>query len=119
MATETYPLAEWLRGQMRERDWIDADLARAIGVHSGMVSRWMAGAIPAPHNCRKIAEAFGVDPAFIINLAMPVKRPAEDPVKIELKAMIDATNLEPDDRAESLRTLLRSWADKDRRLTRG
>ncbi|MGB3305022.1 MAG: helix-turn-helix transcriptional regulator [Thermomicrobiales bacterium] len=114
MVMEPCPLAEWMREQLRERDWIEADLARAIGIHSGMVSRWMAGTIPAPHNCRRIAMVLGVDPAFVLRLVSGVSEAMSDPVKDELKAMIDGTDLEADDRAGTLRILLRSWADKDR-----
>lgn len=118
MVTMTYPLVEWMREQMREREWLEADLARAMNSHSGMISRWMQGVTPSPHNCRRIAAVFGVDPAFVINLATGGAGPV-DPVKEELKAMIDATDLSPDERAESLRTLLRSWATKDRRSGSG
>jgi len=115
MATTTYPLVRWLDEQLRERGWLEADLARRMDIHPNMVNRWMQGARPAPHNCRRIAEALGVDPVFVMKLAAGVTDDLNDPVKVELKAMIDATDLTSDDRAESLRTLLRSWADKDRR----
>lgn len=115
VVTTTYPLVEWLRDELRERDWIEADLARALDIHSGMVSRWMQGVRPAPQSSRRIAEAFGVDPGFVLKLAGGVRESEEDPEKVELKAMIDGTDLKTGDRAATLRALLRSWTATDRR----
>lgn len=59
---ETYKPAK-ARGNRKR--FTQADLARAIGVDSGTVSRWELGRKITPKNVEKLAAFFSVDFAFI------------------------------------------------------
>jgi transcriptional regulator with XRE-family HTH domain len=77
-------LAEFLRAELTARKWSNSRLARACGVSESLVSRWKNGhTVPTANNCTSIAEAFGVEPDYVLRLAghMPaagVTDPAAD-----------------------------------------
>ncbi len=63
-------LRDWLLDRMRERDWRQADLARAVQVDASQVSRWINEQdVPSPMSCRRIATALDSDPVYILALA--------------------------------------------------
>ena len=59
----------WLREEMRRREWRQADFARAVGVDVSMVSRWMQGRRPDPASLERVAAGLGVDLDALLTLA--------------------------------------------------
>lgn len=65
---------DWLQEQLELRDWSHAKLAREIGVFKGTVGRWLTPPDQPMHrrpnfeSCRRLAELFGVDLVFVLEL---------------------------------------------------
>ena len=62
-------LIEWLREEMRRREWRQADFARAAGIDVSMVSRWLRGRRPDPASLERVATALGMDLDALLTLA--------------------------------------------------
>ena len=60
---------EWLREEMRRREWRQADFARAAGIDVSMVSRWLRGRRPDPASLERVATALGMDLDALLTLA--------------------------------------------------
>jgi transcriptional regulator with XRE-family HTH domain len=60
---------EWMREEMRRREWRQADFARAAGIAVSMVSRWLHGRRPDPASLERVAEALGADLDALLTLA--------------------------------------------------
>ncbi len=61
--------SRWLFEQQQQRELSYRSIARRVGVAASTVYFWASGrSVPEPHNARKIAEAFGVDEDFILDL---------------------------------------------------
>jgi transcriptional regulator with XRE-family HTH domain len=86
------PLSDWLRKQIRRRQWSQSDLARELGVGTGTISRWMNGRQPDTRYCERIADVFGVEADLVLTLAG--HRPEVEPI-------------DPDDPVERICGLLR------------
>ena len=54
--------SDWLNKELKERDWIQADLARASGLTTASISRYMIDRIPDKNALKKIARALKVPP---------------------------------------------------------
>lgn len=67
-------LFDFLKTELRARDWSMTDLARRAGCSKQIVSQWLAEneaerITPGPASCRKLADALGVDPDYMLVLA--------------------------------------------------
>lgn len=66
---------DWLTSQLEARDWSQAKLAREIDVFKGTVGRWLMPVdtpmfrVPSYESCRRLADLFGVERRFILELA--------------------------------------------------
>ena len=70
--------AQWLDGQMRERNWSYNELARRAGVSSASVSMVMTGQQkPGVDFCRGVAGALNQAPEHVFRLAGLLPRKAE------------------------------------------
>lgn len=115
--------AAWLKARMRGRQWTASDLARALDVGTGTVSRWLrAVQPPAPAYCDRIADVFGVEADLVLTLAG--HRPATEPLspddpRARLVALLKRVDLDRDERAWLLELQLTGWLDFDRNERRG
>jgi transcriptional regulator with XRE-family HTH domain len=67
-------LFDFLKTELRARDWSMTDLARKAGCSKQIVSQWLAEdeslrIKPSPASCKKIAEALGLDLDYVLDLA--------------------------------------------------
>src|SRR5262245_11143044 len=60
---------DWMRQEMRRREWRQADFARAVGVDVSMVSRWLQGRRPDPASLERVAAGLGIDLDALLTLA--------------------------------------------------
>lgn len=60
---------EWLRQELTQRGWRQADFARATGVDVSMISRWLHGRRPDPASLERIAETLGLDLDGLLSMA--------------------------------------------------
>jgi transcriptional regulator with XRE-family HTH domain len=60
---------EWLLTEMKKRDWLQADLARASGLTTASISKYVAGRIPEEDALKKIARAFELKPEIVFRAA--------------------------------------------------
>jgi transcriptional regulator with XRE-family HTH domain len=82
---EGFPL--WLQMRLQERDWSITDLARAMGVQTSLISRWMAGRQkPTAESANRIAEVLQISVDEVLTEAglRPVLVTDEDPRRAEL-----------------------------------
>jgi transcriptional regulator with XRE-family HTH domain len=61
--------SDWMRDEMRRREWRQADFARAAGIDVSLVSRWLRGRRPDPASLEKVAAALGIDLDALLTLA--------------------------------------------------
>lgn len=92
--------ARWLRAQMRERDWTQADLSRKLDISSGTISHWFQGdRNPVPESCIRLAEVLLVNPdTVLVKAGHKVTSPewdADDPRAI-MHSLIDRIAWTPD-----------------------
>jgi transcriptional regulator with XRE-family HTH domain len=69
---------EWMREEMRRREWRQADFARAVGVDVSLVSRWLHGRRPDPASLERVAAGLGVDLDALLTLAGHRPRSSRD-----------------------------------------
>lgn len=63
-------LRDFLLRMMRERDWRQADLARAVGVDPAQITRWINGkSQPSRKQCIRLAQMFDYHPSYVLSLA--------------------------------------------------
>lgn len=68
----------WLRQELTQRSWRQADFARATGVDVSMVSRWLQGRRPDPASLERVAETLGLDLDGLLAMAGYRQRRRED-----------------------------------------
>jgi transcriptional regulator with XRE-family HTH domain len=69
VATKT-TFRAWLRDEMEKRRWNESELGRQTGILPSVINRWGRGEYgPNANSCVKIANALGVDPQFVMELA--------------------------------------------------
>jgi transcriptional regulator with XRE-family HTH domain len=74
--------AAWLRQELTQRSWRQADFARATGVDVSMISRWMHGRRPDPASLERVAETLGLDLDGLLAMAGYRQRPRNDDPRI-------------------------------------
>jgi transcriptional regulator with XRE-family HTH domain len=108
------PFASWVRAELRRREWNDSDLARRMGVSSGMISHWLSGERrPNPYSCDLLADALHADLDTVLALVChrPTAASAALPKEIApVVAMLRRINPTPD-RITGLTGVLRSWLE--------
>jgi transcriptional regulator with XRE-family HTH domain len=76
---------DWLLLQLQERDWSQADLARATGLTTAAISKYMQGRIPDKDSLNKIAHALKLPPKLVFEKAGVIPPETElDETKREL-----------------------------------
>jgi transcriptional regulator with XRE-family HTH domain len=91
---EGFPL--WLQGCLKERNWTITDLARAMGVQTSLISRWMAGRQkPTAESAGRIAEVLQISVDEVLTEAglRPVQVTDEDPRRAELMMKLGSVEL--------------------------
>jgi transcriptional regulator with XRE-family HTH domain len=63
------PFGQWLDTVVPAIFKTDAELARALGVNQGNVTRWRRGRVPAVQSLYKLAEVTGVSMEYLIRVA--------------------------------------------------
>ena len=115
-------LVPWLERQLAARDWRQADLARGLGISTGMVSNWLTGQRRvSPYYCERIAALFGADVDYLLALAghrpMVLSTDSDDPTE-QLITKLRRIRL-TEDRFDTLSDVLEGMLTRDRRDERG
>jgi transcriptional regulator with XRE-family HTH domain len=81
---------DWLLNQLKQQDWSQADLARASGLTTAAISRYISGRTPDEAALRKIAKALRLPPELVFEKAglLPTKSELT-PKKRELMARLE------------------------------
>ncbi|MEZ4564260.1 MAG: helix-turn-helix transcriptional regulator [Thermomicrobiales bacterium] len=74
--------AAWLRQELTQRGWRQADFARATGVDVSMISRWLHGRRPDPASLERVAETLGLDQDALLAQAGYRQPPRHDDPRI-------------------------------------
>lgn len=96
MEIEHAALVAWMKRQMERRGWSGGDLARAVGVDSSVVSRWLRSRRPDPASVGKIAFALGGDLDELLAMAGHRARPTHagtEADRIHLIALVRQVDL--------------------------
>jgi 8-oxo-dGTP pyrophosphatase MutT (NUDIX family) len=72
------PWAHWLKTLVPTMFRSYAALARAVGVHPAQVARWRRGAVPRLDVMRRLAEATGVSPEYLLWIARSLPGAEDD-----------------------------------------
>jgi transcriptional regulator with XRE-family HTH domain len=115
-------LVPWLERQLASREWRQADLARGLGISTGMVSNWLTGQRRvSPYYCERIAALFGADVDYLLALAghrpMVLSTDPDDPVE-QLVTKLRRLRL-TEARFDTLSDVLDGMLTRDRRDERG
>lgn len=91
--------SSWLLQEMNKKDWTQADLARASGLTTAAISRYMTGRIPEEESAKKIARAFKIPPEQVFRAAgiLPPVKEKEQLIEIILHEL---DTLSPEDKAD-------------------
>ena len=60
---------DWLLKQLKEKNWAQADLARASGLTTAAISKYINGRIPDDASLRKIAKALKISAEAVFRAA--------------------------------------------------
>lgn len=60
---------DWLLDKLQKIDWSQADLARASGLTTASISKYVGGRIPDESALKKIAKAFNLPPETVFRAA--------------------------------------------------
>jgi transcriptional regulator with XRE-family HTH domain len=103
---------DWLLSQLNQAQWSQADLARASGLTTAAISKYMGGRIPDKVALRKIAKAFKLPPETVFRAAGALPSIVEDPWVSEMEYKISQlTGM----RREMAEQLLNSLLDQQAR----
>jgi transcriptional regulator with XRE-family HTH domain len=119
--TNESDFVEWLEGELRTRDWKQADLVRRSGISSGLLSLILSRQRkPGPDTCKAIAHAFGMKEIQVLRIAgiAPDAEPDKFSPIIEATAAM-LKDLSEEDQDE-IRAMVRvKWERRRRRVTQG
>lgn len=106
---------KWIADRLRGREWLEADLARALEVRPGTVNRWLHGTVPKPEMVERIAAVFGVDARDLLVVAGHI--PADlvdegDPIEREIAVLVRAL---PDMERQMVLEFIRFRREQQRR----
>jgi transcriptional regulator with XRE-family HTH domain len=73
---------DWLRQELTQRGWRQADFARATGVDVSMISRWLHGRRPDPGSLERVAETLGLDLDGLLSMAGYRQQPRNDDPRV-------------------------------------
>ncbi len=73
---------DWLRQELTQRGWRQADFARATGVDVSMISRWIHGRRPDPASLERVAVTLGLDQDGLLAMAGYRQRPRNDDPRV-------------------------------------
>jgi transcriptional regulator with XRE-family HTH domain len=107
----------WLRDEMEKRRWNESELGRQTGILPSVINRWGRGEYgPNANSCVKIANALGVDPQFVMELAghKPRQRVPESTGVQQLLSAIRYIDWEKPSRLTTVMGILRMYQDEDR-----
>ena len=85
---------EFLRAAIREREWTIPQFAKAAHVSIGLAYKWLSEdpayrITPSPTSCEKIADALGIDPDVMLELAGHRRRRGERTLNTRAQAIQD------------------------------
>ena len=112
-----YMFNEWLLNNLKELDWSQADLARASGLTTAAISKYMAGRIPDDAALRKIAKAFKFPPEIVFRAAGILPPTMEDPWAERMNHKIGQLNGSRREMAERLLDTLLEEQERETRQT--
>jgi transcriptional regulator with XRE-family HTH domain len=106
----------WLQDEMDKRRWSESELARQTGILPSVINRWKRGEYgPNANSCVKIANALGVDPQFVMELAghEPRQRVPEDTKVQQLLSAIRYIDWEKPGRFATIDGIFRMYQLED------
>jgi transcriptional regulator with XRE-family HTH domain len=106
----------WLEGELKARDWRQADLVKRSGINSGLLSQILSGQrSPGVETCRALAKAFGLKDIQVLQiagLATDSDLPKFSPVVESAASMLNDLSIEDQ---EEIRAMIRvKWERKQR-----
>lgn len=101
---------EWLLERLKELEWSQADLARASGLTTAAISKYINGRIPDEAALRKLAKALKMPPDLVFEKA-GILPPKSDLTPLQRSIMEMVKNL-PDNDLSMVEIMLRALSDK-------
>jgi len=86
----TIDFRDWIEARLQERDWKQADLARASGMDTGFLSRILSGTAQAGlDTCVAIANALMLPPDLVLTKAGLLPQKSQDDITREATHLFD------------------------------
>jgi transcriptional regulator with XRE-family HTH domain len=90
--------ADWLREELRRREWSQSDFARRADVYDSVVSKWLSGTRPSVELVDRVADVLGADlvPLLVMTGYLPegvLGQPEADPERARLLAKLRRVQL--------------------------
>jgi transcriptional regulator with XRE-family HTH domain len=111
----------WMRDELEKRRWSQAELGRRSDILASVINRWDRGEwAPNANSCLKIANAFGVEPQFVLEMAghAPRQRTPESGKVRQLESAMRFIDWDKPGRWESVMGMLRMYQEEDTKLNR-
>lgn len=109
--------ASWLARELKRSDMNQREFAKALGVSTSTVSRWLSGRTPEAPYCDVIADVLRVDVDTVLTIAG--YRPATEPLRgddprTRIIALVKRADLSAPGVADGLEAMLRELVPKAR-----
>jgi hypothetical protein len=124
-AWDSAPFRDWLHEKMRQFQWNQTDVGKAINSPQATVGRWLRGQRPSSYYVDLLADVFGENVDYLLSLTghrppmgVREKPPGpEDEQRQRILALLRRVDLTVHDRADFLESNLRRWLayDQERR----
>ena len=95
---ESQALVVWIKEYLERQDWNQSKFARAAGIDTSVLSRWLQGRRPRPELVRRMAKGLGVDEEDLLVRAGYRGQTTEEttPEQATLIAKLRQVHLTPD-----------------------
>jgi transcriptional regulator with XRE-family HTH domain len=114
--TGSQQYADWLKEELRRRNWSQSELGRRSGILPSVISRWLRCEWgPDASSALKVANALGVDVDFVLELAGHERRQRfpESTNARQLKSMIDHIDWYKPGRFNTIEGIFRIYKNED------
>ncbi|MBN1476891.1 HigA family addiction module antidote protein [Candidatus Sumerlaeota bacterium] len=93
---EVFPPGEFIKDELEERGWTQADLARIMGRNAASLNQVITGKVAVtPETAKQLSEAFGTSPEYWLHLDAAYRLARSDPADSTIRKMARLHEIAP------------------------